>query len=221
MTRTIGLDLDRIRPGRDTLLWAGLLVNTEIILTVVYLLAADVTIEEWRFLVYPFVWLNVAIWALVRTDPTPRSSRDRYLGAGIAVGYFLALAYAGGLVAPPGHAAMGWRLAWLPPGWGPALMFTGESFKLTLMPYNLVGYAALAYLVYATVLDAAGSAISGALGLLSCVSCTWPVFAGLLTSVAGAGSAIATVANEWSYAISTVVFVLTVGLLSWRPTFGR
>ncbi|WP_132057653.1 DUF7546 family protein [Halorussus amylolyticus] len=221
MTRTIDFDLGRFRPSRDTLLWAGLLVNTELVVTIAYLLLADVQVDEFRYLVYPFVWLNVSVWALVRTNPVARSTRARYLGGALAVGYFLVLAYAGGIVGFGSHHALGWRVAWLPPGWGPALTYAGETVTLALMPYNLVGYAALAYLVYATVLDAAGSAISGALGLLSCVSCTWPVLATVFTGVAGAGSAVATAANEWSYALGTVVFVLTVGLLYWRPTVGK
>lgn len=221
MTRTINLDPGRFRPSRSTLLWAGLLVNTELILTFAYVLLADVRIDEWRYLFYPFVWLNVSVWALVRTDPAARSRRDRYLGGAVALGYFLVLAYAGGVIALGSHHATGWRLSWLPPGWGPALLYAGESVRLSLMPYNLVGYATLAYLVYATVLDAAGSAVSGVLGLLSCVSCTWPVLATLFSGVAGSASAVAVAANEWSYALGTVVFVVTVGLLVWRPTVGR
>jgi hypothetical protein len=88
------------------------------------------------------------------------------------------------------------------------------------MPYKLLGYATLAYLIYDTVLDTAGSAVSGLLGLVSCVSCTWPVIATLAAGIAGSGTAVAAAANEWSYTIGTVVFVVTVALLRWRPTFG-
>jgi hypothetical protein len=223
-------NLDRFRPDREALLWAGLVVNLEIILTLAYLLLADVTITEWRYLLYPFVWLNVSAWALVRTNPISRSARTRYAGAAVAAGYFLLLAYVGGLVSqgvgfhhPTGaavadHHALGWRLAWLPPGWGPAVLYSGMTVQLTLMPYKVVGYVTLAYLVYATVLDAAGSAISGVLGLVSCVSCTWPVVASLVGAIAGSGTAVAAAANEWSYALGTGAFVLTVALLRWRPT---
>ena len=219
MTRT--LDFERFRPDRDTLLWAGLLVNTELILTFAYLLLSDAQVTEPRYLVYPFVWLNASVWAFVHADPVARSTRDRYVGAAIAVGYFLLLARVGGVVAPGvGEHALGWRIAWLPPGWGPAVLYSGAAVNLALMPYKVVGYLALAYLVYATVLDAAGSAVSGLLGLLSCVSCTWPVVATVATGLTGSGAAIATAATNFSYAIGTVVFVVTVGLLSWRPTLG-
>ena len=226
-------DFGRLRPSRDALLWAGLVVNSEIILTFVYLVLADVTVTEWRYLLYPFVWINVSAWALVRTKPVARarhSTRTRYLGAAVGVAYFLLLAYVGGLLSQgvgfhhPGgaavadHHALGWRLAWLPPGWGPALLYSGMTVQLTLMPYKVVGYVTLAYLVYATVLDAAGSAVSGVLGLVSCVSCTWPVLASIAAAVAGSGTAVAAMANEWSYALGTLAFVVTVGLLRWRPT---
>lgn len=219
MTRT--LDFGRIRPDRDTLLWGGLLVNTEIVLTIAYLLASDAQVTEPRYLVYPFVWLNVGIWALARTNPVARNDRDRYVGATIAVAYFLLLAYVGGVVgAGVGENALGWRIAWLPPGWGPAVLYSGASVNLALLPYKVVGYATLAYLVYATVLDAAGSAVSGVIGLLSCVSCTWPVLATVITGFTGSGAAVASAATEWSYALGTVVFVATVALLLWRPTLG-
>jgi hypothetical protein len=216
MNRT--LDLGRLRPSRTTALWAGLLVNTELILVVAYLALSDAVVTQWRYFVFPLVWINVSIWALARTDPVAGSDRAKYVGAAIAVGYFLLLAYVGGLVKPGGHHAMGWRIAWLPPGWGPALMYTGSAVKLSLMPYKLVGYLTLAYLVYDTVLDTAGSAVSGVLGLVSCVSCTWPVVATLAAGVAGSGTAVAAAASEWSYTIGTVAFVVTVALLRWRPT---
>jgi len=233
MTRTLNLDPARLRPDRDTLLWAGLVVNTEIILTAAYLLATDVTVTEWRYFLYPFVWINLSAWALVRTNPVAGSARARYVGGAVAVGYLLVLAYVGGLLSqgvgfhhPPGaavadHHALGWRLAWLPPGWGPALIYSGMTVQLTLMPYKVVGYLTLAYLVYATVIDAAGSAVSGLVGLVSCVSCTWPVLASVAGAVAGSGTAVAAAASEWSYMLGTVAFAVTVGLLLWRPTIGR
>ncbi|WP_435179378.1 DUF7546 family protein [Halorussus sp. AFM4] len=221
MTRTLGFDVGRLRPSRGALLWGGLLINTELILTFAYLLLADVTVTEWRYLVFPFVWLNVSAWALVRTDPDARSRRDRYVAAAIAVGYFALLTYVGGLISLGGHHALGWRVAWLPPGWGPALLYTGSAVELSLMPYKLVGYLTLAYLVYDTVLETAGSAVSGLLGLVSCVSCTWPVVASLAAGLAGSGTAVAAAASEWSYTLGTAAFVLTVALLRWRPSFGR
>ncbi|UPV99511.1 hypothetical protein M0R88_13410 [Halorussus gelatinilyticus] len=230
MTRTIDVSTDRLKPDRDTLLWAGLLVNTELILTFAYLLLADVTVTEWRYLLFPFVWINLSVWALARTTPEADSRRTRLVGAAIAVGYLVLLAYVGGLLKPGllfhghgggagGHTHLtGFRVAWLPPGWGPALLYSGGLVQLTLMPYKVVGYVTLAYLVYATVLETAGSAVSGLLGLVSCVSCTWPVIATLAAGLAGSGTAVAAAASEWSYTLGTLAFAVTVVLLRWRPS---
>jgi hypothetical protein len=109
----------------------------------------------------------------------------------------------------------------VPPGWGPAVTYAGSGLTLTLVPFRVVGYLALAYLVYATVLDAARSAVTGALGLLSCVSCSWPVLASLASGVAGSGSGIAAAVTTGSYGLSTLVFVVTVTLLVWRPFGSR
>ena len=62
-----------------------------------------------------------------------------------------------------------------------------------------------------TFLDAAGSAVAGLIGLLSCFSCTWPIVAAIAVSVLGA------TALNMSYDPSTAVFVLTAGLPYWRP----
>jgi len=229
-----------IRPDRRTLLWAALLVNAELIAVLGYISLPTVTPTAIQYYVYPFVWINVGLWAVVRTARVRGNAsgnegkgrkrgteRKRYAAGALATGYFLVLAYVGGLLGP-GHALVGhtghprpsgFRLAWLPPGWGPAPLYNGPLFELALMPFMLVGYLALAYLVYATVLDAVGSAIGGFLGLLSCVSCTWPVLASLVGGVAG-GTGLAAAVTTQSYGLSTVVFCVTVGLLYWRP-FGR
>jgi len=217
--------VDRLRPRRETVLWGALLVNTEIILLLAYAVLGSselVSARGLRLWVYPFVWINASVWAVARTDLASASDRNRALAAALAVGYFGVLAYTGGLVGP-GHDSLGLdvALASLPPGWSPAVTYNGMGLSLVLIPYKLIGYATLAYLVYATVLDAAGSAVTGVLGLLSCVSCSWPVLASVATGVVGSGSGIAAAVSAGSYGISTVVFVATVALLVWRPFGGE
>ncbi|GAA0243931.1 hypothetical protein ACFFQF_03590 [Haladaptatus pallidirubidus] len=212
----------RFRPSGETLLWGAVVLNAELFTLIYYFATSNYSGGELRYLLYPFVWINVALFAVWKTNPISRSDRDKIVGVAVAVVYFLVLGYAGGLFSVtqpmPGISSSGFRIAWLPPGWGPALLYRGDLLRLSILPFKLVGYLALAYLVYATVLDAAGSAISGILGLFSCVSCTWPVVASLVTGIAGAGSGLATMATSGSYDISTVVFVVTVALLYWRPT---
>jgi hypothetical protein len=167
--------------------------------------------------VYGLLWVFVGGAVLAVVDVAPASPSTKRRAALVAVGYFAVLAYAGGLVIPAGASGVGVRVAYLPPGWGPALLYQGSVVNLVLMPARVVGYLALTYLVYATVIDAAQAAVSGVVGLLSCVSCTWPVLGSVLTGVFGAGSAVAAVAAAYSYDISTAVFLVTVALLAWRP----
>jgi hypothetical protein len=221
-THTPDSPLNRLRPRRQTLVWGALLVNTELLVLLAYAVLGNSTLNsaaDVRYWLYPFVWLNVSLWALVRTSFADATARQRRLAAVLAVGYFAVLAYTGGLIGGGGHGQTGLRVAWLsvPPGWGPAVSYTGAGVSLVLVPYRVAGYLTLAYLVYATVLDAAGSAVTGVLGLLSCVSCSWPVLASVVTGIAGSGTGIATAVTSGSYGISTVVFVATVALLVWRP----
>jgi len=221
--------LARLRPRRETVLWGSILVTLELGVLAVYSLLGSsslVSLAGVRFWLYPFVWINVGLWAVVRTMPAGSgvSERHRLLAGALAAGYFGLLAYTGGLVGSGMAEAAGVvRVVWttIPPGWGPAVTYAGDLATLTLVPYRVVGYLALAYLVYATVLDAARSAVTGVLGLLSCVSCSWPVLASLATGVAGGGSGLAAAVSTGSYGLSTLVFVATVALLYWRPFGSR
>ncbi|WP_227355107.1 DUF7546 family protein [Haladaptatus salinisoli] len=212
----------RFRPEGETLLWGAVLLNAELLLFLLYFAVEGPPSGDLRYLFYPFVWINVALFAVWGTNPVAESDRDRVVGIVIAAGYFLVLGYVGGLFGPghtiPGVSTSSVRIAWLPPGWGPALLYNGDLLRLSLLPFKLIGYLALAYLVYATVLDAAGSVVAGLLGLFSCVSCTFPVVASVVTGVAGAGTGLAATVASGSYDISTAVFVVTVALLYWRPT---
>lgn len=219
---TVQSRLARVRPERETLVYGALVVNTELLVVAAYALLGNsepLSLAGLRLWVYPWVWINVGVWAVLRTDPGPTPARTRRLAAALAVAYFGVLAYLGGLVGHSHGDLTVFRVVWttVPPGWSPAVTYVGSGVSLTLIPYKLVGYASLAYLVYATVLDAAGSAVTGALGVLSCVSCSWPVLASLFAGVAGTGSGIAAAVSAGSYGLSTLVFVVTVGLLYWRP----
>ena len=182
------------------------------------------------------VWVTVGAWAIYRTDPASTDPRRRRVAAAIAGAYFLVLALVQGLVTPgPTLAArLGLDAAAAvdasvyatgfgttlqgPPGVTPAIHYTGAYLDLTLVPAYVIGYGALAYLVYATIIDAARASVSGLLGLVSCVSCTWPLIASLIAGVTGgSASALTGVASALGFGASTAVFVLTVALLRWRP----
>jgi len=225
-TSTRLVDWLQRRVSRTSILYAGIVLNVEAILVVLYWTATPTTITNPLIVVYPFVWINLSLWA-VRSVDRPVASRRRRLGVGALTGlYFAVLIVAGGLIGP-GHAfhghshgtgAVRLALTSMPPGWSPALLYGGDLVRFSLFPYKLVGYLALSYLVFVTLLDIDGSALSGALGFASCVSCTWPILGTAVTALFGGGSIIATVATNQPYGLSTFVFATSVGLLVWRPT---
>jgi hypothetical protein len=219
------VDFASFVPEPSTVFAGFAVLTVEALLTLLYL--TEFGADSLSLVVLPFVWINVGLWALWRTEVPAAPARSRRIAAVVAVGYALILAYFGGLldlgyafVSVPGYdPSYGWYVATsLPPGFGPAVTYESELVIVRLFPYQLVGYAALSYLVYATVIDAAGAAVTGVLGLLSCVSCSWPIVATIVTGVAGGSSALAAQAYQQSLPLSTAVFVVTVGLLYWRPS---
>lgn len=212
----------RMRPHRETVLLGGALLTAELLAVALYLALADVTVTDPLILVYPLVWINVGLWAIWRTRPPVATRRRRLAVGAMAIAYFGLLATVGGLVSlgplgPDHEPSLRLAYATLPPGFGPALLYTGPAVGLNLLPYKVVGYLALAYLVYASVLEWTGTAVSGVLGLFACVSCAWPVVGTAVAAVFGGGSAVYAFALSQSYALSTLVFVSAVALLRWRP----
>lgn len=229
-----GYEFDRFELRRDTVLIGALVVNTQLVLFLAYHLLSPNEITGVVPVAIPLVWITVGIWVLLRTTVPSVSQRQQTVGLAIAAAYFGLLGYFGGVWGPgvtsiPAGVTLSVFSA--PPGWAPRLFVNlpmdgihlfavhlpFQGLRLNLVPWQIVGYLALAYLIYAAVLDAAGSAISGVVGLLSCVSCTWPVIATIATSVLGGSAAVAGVVYDQSYLLSTGVFVVTVALLYWRP----
>lgn len=215
------------RPSAATarrLAWAALLVNLQLVVVVAYYAFTSATLLRPRYAIYGLVWVNVGVLAVYRVSPPAGASfTTRRRALAVAAAYFALLAVFGGLIGTGlGEAATGLRVAWLPPGWGPALLYGGSNVVLALTPAFLIGYLALSYLVYVTVLEASRSIVAGVVGLFSCVSCTWPIVAAVASSVLGGAGilgATAVGASWWYYDLSTAVFLLTVALLSWRPGF--
>lgn len=216
------IDADRLPTPNPWLLVVAVgVLYVEAMALTGYWLFGDSTVTDPKYALYGLLWVNASLWVFVRTDVPAASSITSRRALGVAVGYFALLAYTGGMIAPgieTGQAA-GFSVLWLPPGWGPALAYQGAFVRVVLMPARVLGYIALAYLVFVTVIDAAGSAVSGVLGLLSCVSCTWPVLASIATALFGGGSFAVAATQSYAYGISTLVFLVTVALLSWRPSF--
>ena len=206
--------------ARRRLLYAAVVANTLVVLLLLYAVSSGRPVTSiWA---YPVVWVAVGAWALLRTSPAPADRRTRGAAAALACGYFLLLAFVGGLVGPSPGVATGLTLqvASLPPGWNPAVFYAGERLQVAVVPYMAFGYAVLSYLVYATALEARGAVAGGVLGVFSCVSCTLPVVASVLGGFAGGTGALVAAASSLSYGVGTAVYVVTVLLLSFRPGVG-
>ncbi|WP_181684895.1 DUF7546 family protein [Halorhabdus salina] len=219
---TVSFRRSRLIPSKELLLWGALLINTEALLLLGYLLLSDsqlLNLAALRLYVYPFVWINVSLWALVRVRPPAASRRRRLLAGGLAAGYFLVLAYLGGLASLSGTSGVSASISALsiPPGWGPAISIDAFGVLVTLLPFKTLGYITLSYLVYTTVVEAAGT-LPAILGLFSCVSCVWAAVVIPLTGAIGGTSAIAGLVYAGGYDLSTAIFVLAVVLLAWHPS---
>lgn len=224
-TGTLGLRerVAGLAPDRRTAVYWAMVLNAEFLLVAgYYALASNVTLRDPVLAAVPFAWINLAAWGVRRTDPPAVGGRKRAVAAAIGVGYFLLVAVFGGVINGPSAVTASYlNVLQLPPGWNPAFFYSGPLLSLVVLPYKLVGFGALAYLVYVTALDASSALVGGIVGLFSCVSCTFPIIAGVASGLAGGGSAIAGFTYANSYLLSTVVFGVTVVLLTWRPTVGR
>jgi len=198
--------------GRSLALWAVVL-NTEFLLVVLYLLLVQGAATDPVLLAFPFVWLNVAAWVLLRVRPAPAGQRRRYLGAAVALGYGLVLGYVGGVLGLGGTGAGLRFVLAAPPGFAPSVVYSGATLAVVVTPWKVAGYLALAYLVYVTVVDASGGLAGGVLGLFSCVSCVLPILASVVGGFAGVGATLYQAALYQSYGLSTAVFLVSVGLL--------
>ena len=222
-TRVLESRLGRYAPRRSTLLWGALVVNTQLLLLALFVAVSE--FDPTWFMLYPVVWISVGLWAFVRVDPPDAPSSRRLFAGAAAAAYLLVLFVVGGVINPGtafveggGFESVRLALVDLPPGWAPALLVTGTWVSLSLLPPLVIGYAALAYLLYAALLDATRGVFAGALGLFSCLSCTLPILAAGVAAITG-GSGGLLLASVWDldYRLSTVIFLLTVALLYWRP----
>lgn len=206
------------------IIWLGTLLTIELFLVGLYYGLTESEPTAFRYALYPFVWINLGLWAIVKTRPNPAVGwRHRAIAVGIAAIYFTVLALISGLLGVGSLASdvvdPGARFVMGPPGWGPILAYIGSSVHVTVIPFMTVGYLALAYLVYATVVDATEAALTGVFGLFSCVSCTFPVMASLVAGFVGSTTALTTAIYALSIDLSTFAFVAAVALLYWRPGF--
>ncbi len=210
-------------PSLRTLGVAAFVLNLQLVAVVGYYAALGGFPSTLRYVAYGLIWVNVSVLVLWKVQiPSGYEFETRRRALTIAASYFALLAFFAGLVATgvPDHA-VNTRIAWLPPGWGPALVHAGSWLTVIVMPAYVLGYLALAKLVYIAVLEASGSLAAGILGLFSCISCTLPILAMIGSAIFGGTGLLAATALDASYDLSTAVFLITIALLLWRPTLRR
>jgi hypothetical protein len=206
------------RPAaRRLVLVAGALVGCELLLLVAYFGLSSRSVLAPRYVLYPFVWINAGLLALLVVDRPRVGGRRRLVSLLVALGYLGVVTWLDGTVGP-GSGAGSLRVFALSPGWGPALVYDGVV-RLALFPYRVVGYLCLAYLVYVLVADVARSGlVGGAVGVLSCVSCALPVAAAVLSGLLGGTVGLTAASTPLAYDLSTLAYVVSVSLLAWRPS---
>ncbi|MWG35924.1 DUF7546 family protein [Halomarina oriensis] len=207
--------------------WLVPVVFAETLLVVGYFGITGARPTALRYVVYPFVWINLGLVAVVGTRPRPASRRLRLLAGAVAVGYFVVLAWLSGLLyvetaaVTHTHATLGgWQVTLSAPGWGPRIGYVTGAGHVYFVPYRVVGYVALAYLVFARTLDASASVLSGVVGLGACLSCAFPVVASFAAGALGPSSA-ALAASSFAFDLSTAAFVLALAVLYWSPGLPR
>jgi len=191
---------------------ATAVVATVALLTAIatYLRLTDAVITTGRSLSYPVVWIVTSLTAAVWIGLTVRGRPRRWRGVAIGGGYTLVIAWLTGLLgATTGGFPL--RVHAAPPGWGPIILYDSGLLRLSIIPFKLIAYLALGYVIYALVAAHRGSIRAAAVGVFSCVSCTGPLLVAIIGAVGGtqATTAVATA----GYDIATVALVATFGLL--------
>ncbi|MFW6449368.1 MAG: DUF7546 family protein [Halobacteriota archaeon] len=157
-------------------------------------------------LAYPLFWIVTVAIAIVSVG-VPRRRLPRWAIA-LGIGYAGALAALSGLLRVGGDAA---ELTVVPafPGWGPIVTVDLAVVQLTVVPFQIVGYLGLGYLLARAVTNAPRAAIGGLLGAATCVGC-------LASALAAGASSLGFAANlgvGTSYTLATAGFIAVVVLL--------
>lgn len=202
----------------DAALFSPLLVGAGIVITEVFLVTAylgltSTGVTQPRYVIYPFIWINVGLLAIYMGAPRAGNRRHQLVGIGIAGGYYILLLAVAGNIIFGTWVEPSASIIWATPGWGPVLNGSIPGFEVHLIPYEVIGYAGLAYLLYANVLDVSRGLLSGVLGVVTCVSCSMPLWGPILGFIGGGAVGLSTFATTYAYDLGTGIFLVTMGLL--------
>ena len=187
---------------------AGLATN--VVLIIAYLATTDTVVQSLNDTLYPVVWISLSIYLVVSVLRRGPRLTESGLGIAVALGYGLMLAAVG---SPIGFSSEGTTLmtASATPGWGPIVMYSVGPIGGTLLPFEVVGYAALSYAVGCAVAAGSRGALAGTLGLFTCIGCVLPVIGAVVGVFGGTAAALQPAAT--SYGLATALFTATVLLL--------
>lgn len=175
-----------------------------------YVGATDTVVHSLRHTLYPVVWLVLSCYlvtTLARHGPALSNSR---VASVVALGYFMMLAAIGTPLGVGGETTT-LLVMGATPGWGPIVMYSVGPVGGTLLPFEVVGYAALAYAVGTAVAAGSRGALAGTFGLFTCVGCVLPVVGAVVGLFGGAASALQPATT--SYGLATGLFAATVLLV--------
>lgn len=187
------------------LLAGSLAGGAYLVVLVGYLAVGDRDVITLLQAAYPLVWIATATAGVAAVS----TRRPRIGPAGVVagVGYVLLLAWIGGQFSV-GTTGFGASVTTALPGWGPIVTADLLVAGVIVVPFQWVGYLVLGGLFAAAVTATARSAVAGLAGLFTCPGCVLPLV-GTLT----AGGAVPLFERGLSYDVSTVAFVLTLGVL--------
>lgn len=207
-----------------TLVLINALVGIQLLLAVLYGAVFGTDLLSFHIFLIPFIWTTVSIVTVWYTESVSRGWRPTALAGAVAVGYLSLFLWLSGTVGftpsqvEPITGDLGFGVeAGRSLGWGPVIYYSGEWIGARIIPYQIIGYLALSYLVYVTVLDATRSASAGTLGLILCPGCAAAALVPAFGGIAGLSAALSFFL-QYSYEIATVMFVVAMGWLYYQPS---
>lgn len=153
-------------------------------------------------LAYPLVWLGVSAAAVVAVGRPWTTLEPWALVVGSA--YTIALLSVSGHLRATG-TGIAVDVQWGLPGWTPIVLAELSVAHLVIVPFQLVGYATLGYLLGQSLSVTSRSLLAGLGGAFSCAGCIVPI-----TTIAVAGGVPMTASALASYPLATAAYVITV-----------
>lgn len=214
---------ERIHIDLYTLTLINVAFAAQLAVALAYGVYYDIVVTSLTHYLIPLIWITSGVWAILAAEPRVSKWSHRIIGILAGGSYFLLLLYLSGLlspVTPQGQSVSSTtvditlRVAL---GWGPAITYTGDYLQLMIIPFQVIGYAALAYLFYIAILDVTNAAFGGILGLAPCPGCAAPLLTSVFAGALGTSPVLVTLVS-YTYEIATLLFLLALALLYWRPT---